>query len=445
MKSAMKQYKQLGRLRSQKCEFTRKMDLAQDDNSDSHEEIEETQPISKYTSPPLSRQTSFDHLEDLPEEENPTMILNELYQRRLHDVVCRVFNDVSVHPNARKLQLEELFNDLCSRIADTVQGKLHNKHTYYFEILAEYYYRESEKANEFLIMGSKSDLLWDSYQYEMICSLVLYQWLFQFQEARKTLFHKLVKNIYKMFSMDIDSRTRTFEPIFQFIYYQVLLSPKFWQTSAVHEFVLEFFSVISQFYFYYQDTNDQDDLIAFLNTTSILFFQEGIKPHLVAHPKVHTLNMFVNEIVRRLRLLKDEKVIVHYLRRCEYLVGSLAIPGTKTNMRLHSLLLDNSTPGSPLYPTRAIRRQATRTINLLYPSGRVPRTLVNYGFRVLHPIELGRSWYFWFHNGIIGLWLFLVGVWALIFNGFWKVFSCGGRLSCCGLCRKDDNERIKED
>jgi hypothetical protein len=119
----------------------------------------------------------------------------------------------------------------------------------------------------------------------------------------------------------------------------------------------------------------------------------------------YEVNMFVNELVRHIRLIKNEDVLLHYLSTfsvslslslntlnvhtltthnlilslifCEWPTCSLlnseqtkkigTVPGQKTRVRLYITLLDLSTPGLPLYPTRNIRHQAKDTLDFVFP------------------------------------------------------------------------------
>lgn len=402
-----------------------------DEENEASDSLESSQgDLSDSSQHQIPRSTSFDHLVELAVDDAHTF---HVYQSRLHDLIYRVLGTVSHQPTVRKNQLEDLFNDLCAKLALPLKAKLHNpSQLYYFELLSDFYSRELKLGNTILTVGSKSEFLWDSYQYEIICSLLLYKWLFFFPETQRRLLHKFIKNGHKLFSMDIENRMYTFQPIFDFLYFDILLSTKLWQTEEIREFLLDLFSLVCQFYFYYKPSNNQENINHFLKQTATQFQNGNIKSQLVAHPKIQTLNMFVNEIVRRLKILKEEKVIVHYLKRCEYFVGPLAIPGAKTSLRLHAILLDYATPGSPLYPTRAIRKQATRTMNIVFPMGRIPRTFVNYIFRFLHPIELGRSWLYWL------TWFFgcLYMIWCVISKFFGSISN-----KCCCCCRKNKSPR----
>jgi len=105
--------------------------------------------------------------------------------------------------------------------------------------------------------------------------------------------------------------------------------------------------------------------------------------------------MFVNENVRLLRAIHNETTIVMYLEGCALFRGPLNIPGAKTRIHLQTMLLDYTTPGAPYYPTRKIRQQAKKTLNTVFPSGKMSRLATNWAFRFLSPIELIRSWWFW--------------------------------------------------
>jgi len=152
-------------------------------------------------------------------------------------------------------------------------------------------------------------------------------------------------------------------------------------------------------------------LLPFLNqmATTLKFYAKFIE-FPVGHVKIHSLHMFANEVIRQLKRLRRENLIILYLKKCEIFVGPLAITGAKTSLRLHSLLLDYSTPGTPFYPTRKVRQHAMQTLNIIFPYGKVSRKLINWAFRFLHPFELFRSWWYWILIWFAYLWTFLLGL-----------------------------------
>jgi len=104
---------------------------------------------------------------------------------------------------------------------------------------------------------------------------------------------------------------------------------------------------------------------AFLEYTQIAFEKHANKLNTPPnHHKINTMNMFVNELVRHIRLIKNEDVLLHYLQQTRD-IGT--IPGQKTRVRLYTLLLDLSSPGSPLYPTRDVRHKAKETLDCIFP------------------------------------------------------------------------------
>jgi len=71
------------------------------------------------------------------------------------------------------------------------------------------------------------------------------------------------------------------------------------------------------------------------------------------------------------------------------------VSGQKTRTRLEVVLLDYATPGSPLYPTRAVRQHAKSALDQLFPSGRWSRHAVHFLFRLFHPIHAPKSLLSW--------------------------------------------------
>jgi hypothetical protein len=77
------------------------------------------------------------------------------------------------------------------------------------------------------------------------------------------MFNLLLRGSNKLFWLDVENSTMTFRPIFkvshffllltypQYILNSVLLSTEYWKRNPLCEFILDFFALVSKFYFFY--------------------------------------------------------------------------------------------------------------------------------------------------------------------------------------------------
>jgi hypothetical protein len=90
----------------------------------------------------------------------------------------------------------------------------------------------------------------------------------------------------------------------------LLLHSVHW-TASMTSVALELFDLVSKFYFYYDHV---DSLHKFLATMQRHFeAHSGALKLPPSHTKINTVNMFVNELVRHLRLMKSEGTLLQYL------------------------------------------------------------------------------------------------------------------------------------
>ncbi|URE35625.1 hypothetical protein MUK42_06376 [Musa troglodytarum] len=114
---------------------------------------------------------------------------------------------------------------------------------------------------------------------------------------------------------------------------------------------------------------------------------EPFLKHFPAYPNAFLVggpeDIFVIELADQLQKLKVEPVLLHYLSRMGALKGLESRMATST--RLKACLYSFTSPGGPMYPTRAARHAAWDTLDLLFPVGRYPRHVISVFFRLLYP------------------------------------------------------------
>ncbi|XP_043698634.1 uncharacterized protein LOC122649514 isoform X2 [Telopea speciosissima] len=94
-------------------------------------------------------------------------------------------------------------------------------------------------------------------------------------------------------------------------------------------------------------------------------------------------DIFVIELTDQLQKLKVEPVLLLYLSQIKAFQG-LELRMT-TSTRLKACLYSFTSPGGPMYPTRAVRHAAWDALDFLFPVGRYPRHLISLFFRLLYP------------------------------------------------------------
>eukprot|EP01125_Pyxidicula_operculata_P004243 TRINITY_DN1629_c3_g1_i1.p1 TRINITY_DN1629_c3_g1~~TRINITY_DN1629_c3_g1_i1.p1 ORF type:complete len:380 (-),score=48.60 TRINITY_DN1629_c3_g1_i1:596-1675(-) len=317
-----------------------------------------------YIPQSFTKKTSFTSLVEEEKKVASSPFLE--FQKKLHERVCNVLlqNSKLGNSTASKESMNILFNELTCRIDPSLANRLQiTTPRRYYEILANYYLSNPGKFQD---LEELDMVLWDNQSFQMVMSMIMYLWIFSHNTTRKQ-FNSFIKCVQRLFWLDIENSTRRFLPIFKHLYVDVLSSPLQWSLS-VQNIILEIFSIVSQYYFYYNRDFTYTSLARFLSEMQETF--EAYRPNLEIpnnHHKIHTLHMFANEVVRQMKNLRHEDVIITYINSCQVFRGALEIVGKKTRIRLQSLLLDYSTPGCPLYPTRPIREIALQANNILFP------------------------------------------------------------------------------
>lgn len=128
--------------------------------------------------------------------------------------------------------------------------------------------------------------------------------------------------------------------------------------------------------------------------------------------------MFVNEVVRTMRLIKNEDVLITYLSCCTYFQEEMVITGRKTRLRLYDLLCDLATPGYPSYPTPRVKLAARKAMDILWPYGKFWRRIIRFSFRFFRPL----TWVVWFETRTKQILLLLFAIYHFFLSILTKVF-----------------------
>ncbi|XP_024967926.1 uncharacterized protein LOC112507526 isoform X2 [Cynara cardunculus var. scolymus] len=180
----------------------------------------------------------------------------------------------------------------------------------------------------------------------------------------------LVQGATNVFWIDIQTNTTHFQSLFRYLLEDVALVPERLK-KIPFQAQRDLFLLLSRSIFLY-------NLVAKLES----FFQhfpEFPNAFLVGGPA----DIFVIELTDQLQKLKVEPVLLHYLSRIRVLQG-LELRMT-TSTRLKTCLYSFTSPGGPMYPTRAVRHAAWDALDFLFPVGQYPRHIISFFFRLLYP------------------------------------------------------------
>ncbi|KAG8496335.1 hypothetical protein CXB51_009214 [Gossypium anomalum] len=288
-------------------------------------------------------------------------------------------------PSQRRNLLQELFADIALEVDDRAKDIIlsrdedaitpaeygANGRLCFYDVLADYYIRSPDSGKPILDLIVQ---LWSQSFASHIFSLLFHKWfngniiflavaavyfwccqlcgwLVAWQEVQLRYSSALVQGATNVFWMDIQSNTRCFQSLFQ----------------AQRDLYL----LLSRFIFFY---NSVEKIESFLKQCPV--FPNSF---LIGGPA----DILVIELADQLQKLKVEPVLLHYLSQVKILRGMELRMATST--RLKTCLYSFTSPGGPMYPTRAVRHAAWDALDFLFPVGRYPRHLISLFFRLLYP------------------------------------------------------------
>ncbi|CAN0910853.1 hypothetical protein LINGRAHAP2_LOCUS26520 [Linum grandiflorum] len=281
--------------------------------------------------------------------------------------------------------LQELFADIAlevdERAKDIILGREedaispvqdgYNTQLCFYNVLADYYVEAPESGKRILDLIV---LLWSQSFASHIFALLFHKWLFDAQlDSNEVLLRyssALVQGATNVFWIDIQTNTRRFQTLFHYLLDEVAL-----ETSRLNKIPIQaqrdLFLLLSRFILFY---NSVDKLLSFLD-----HFPVFPNAFLVGGPA----DFFVIELADQIQKLKVEPVLLHYLSEIKVLQGMELRMTTST--RLKACLYSFTSPGGPMYPTRAVRHSAWDALDFLFPVGQYPRHIISLFFRLLYP------------------------------------------------------------
>ncbi|KAL5581051.1 hypothetical protein UlMin_013493 [Ulmus minor] len=333
------------------------------------------------------------------------------YLNALTQEIQRKLQRALTSPSQRHNLLQELFADIALEVDDRAKDVILSREDLisaedgidgqlcFYDVLADYYVRVPESGKSILDLIVQ---LWSQSFASHIFALLFYKWLFEVELAQSEVLLRyssaLVQGATNVFWIDIQTNTRRFQSLFRYLVEEVALEPARLNKIPVQA-QRDLYLLLSRFILFY---NSVDKLQSFLEHFPA--FPNGF---LVGGPA----DFFVIELSDQLQKLKVEPVLLHYFSQIKVLQGMELRMTTST--RLKSCLYSFTSPGGPMYPTRAVRHAAWDALDTVFPVGQYPRHLISLFFRLLYP------WY-WPSS----CWNFVIScIKAILFSVFGLIIS----------------------
>nr|KJB20146.1 hypothetical protein B456_003G135100 [Gossypium raimondii] len=305
-------------------------------------------------------------------------------------------------PTQRRNLLQELFADIALEVDDRAKDIIlsrdedaitpaeygANGRLCFYDVLADYYIRSPDSGKPILDLIVQ---LWSQSFASHIFSLLFHKWLFEVQldnaEVQLRYSSALVQGATNVFWMDIQSNTRCFQSLFQYLLDGVTLESTRLKKIPIQA-QRDLYLLLSRFIFFY---NSVEKIESFLKQCPV--FPNSF---LIGGPA----DILVIELADQVKILRGMELRM------------------ATSTRLKTCLYSFTSPGGPMYPTRAVRHAAWDALDFLFPVGRYPRHLISLFFRLLYP------WY-WPSS----CWNFIVSCIKAVFHSLLRVIhSRWGKL-----------------
>ncbi|XP_047944586.1 uncharacterized protein LOC125191146 [Salvia hispanica] len=284
----------------------------------------------------------------------------------------------------RRNLLQELFADVALEVDDRAKDIIFGEEgaisvaddgyggpLCFYDVLSDHFISTPESGKSILDLIVQ---LWSQSFASNIFALLFHKWLFEVQldspEVLLRYSSALVQGATNVFWIDIQTNTRRFQSLFKYLLEEVAI-----QSERLKKLPIQaqrnLFLLLSRFIFFYDAV---DQLQSFLKQ-----FPDYPNAFLVGSGP----DIFITELADQLQKLKVEPVLLHYLTQIKALQGVEFRMATST--KLKTCLYSFTSPGGPMYPTRAVRHAAWDALDFLFPVGRYPRHLISLFFRLLYP------------------------------------------------------------
>ncbi|XP_031122142.1 uncharacterized protein LOC116025164 [Ipomoea triloba] len=349
--------------------------------------------------PPVSTPRNSAYLTALTQEIEKKLqrALTSPSQRR--DLLQQLFADIALEVDDRAKEIIFGSEDVISAAEERIEGPIS-----FFDVLADHFILVPHNGKAILDLIVQ---LWSQSFCSNIFTLLFHKWLFEVEldnsEVLLRYSSALVQGATNVFWIDIQTNTRRFQSLFQYLLEEVSLVPDRLKKIPL-QVQRSLFLLLSRFLFFYDSV---EKLETFLKQ-----FPDYPNSFLIGGPA----DIFVTELADQLQKLKVEPVLLYYLSQTKVLSGLELRMATST--RLKTCLYSFTSPGAPMYPTRAVRHAAWNALNLLFPVGRYPRHLISLFFRLLYPWYWPASCWNFIKSCIMAV---LYSILRLIFSGWEKL------------------------
>nr|GME21179.1 Histone H4 [Ipomoea batatas] len=349
--------------------------------------------------PPVSTPRNSAYLTALTQEIEKKLqrALTSPSQRR--DLLQQLFADIALEVDDRAKEIIFGSEDVISAAEERIEGPIS-----FFDVLADHFILVPQNGKAILDLIVQ---LWSQSFCSNIFTLLFHKWLFEVEldnsEVLLRYSSALVQGATNVFWIDIQTNTRRFQSLFQYLLEEVSLVPDRLKKIPL-QVQRSLFLLLSRFLFFYDSV---EKLETFLKQ-----FPDYPNSFLIGGPA----DIFVTELADQLQKLKVEPVLLYYLSQTKVLSGLELRMATST--RLKTCLYSFTSPGAPMYPTRAVRHAAWNALNLLFPVGRYPRHLISLFFRLLYPWYWPASCWNFIKSCIMAV---LYSILRLIFSGWEKL------------------------
>ncbi|XP_061373219.1 uncharacterized protein LOC133315583 [Gastrolobium bilobum] len=307
------------------------------------------------------------------------------YLVALSQAIHKKLQRALANSSQRRNLLQELFADIALEVDDRAKDVIVNKEEdiispaedvndgllCFYDVLADYFVRVPDSGKPILDLIVQ---LWSQSFASHIFALLFHKWLFEAHlddhEVLLRYSSALVQGATNVFWIDIQTNTRRFQSLFRYLLADVALDHTRLNKIPVQA-QRDMYLMLSRFILFYNSADKIDSFLKQCPVFPTAFF--------VGSPA----DIFVTELTDQLLKLKVEPVLLHYLSEIKVLQGMELRMTTST--RLKSCLYSFTSPGGPMYPTRAVRHAAWEALDLLFPVGRYPRHLISLFFRLLYP------------------------------------------------------------
>ncbi|XP_028192063.1 uncharacterized protein LOC114377647 isoform X2 [Glycine soja] len=289
------------------------------------------------------------------------------YLDALSQAIHKKLQRALANSSQRRNLLQELFADIALEVDERAKDVIVNKEEdgispaedindgplCFYDVLADYFVRVSESGKPILDLIVQ---LWSQSFASHIFALLFHKWLFEVHldnpEVLLRYSSALVQGATNVFWIDIQTNTRRFQSLFRYLLEDVGLDHTR-LNKIPFQAQRDMYLLLSRFILFYNKADKIDSFLKQCPAFPTAFLIGG------------PADIFVTELTDQLQKLKVEPVLLHYLSEIKILQGMELRMTTST--RLKTCLYSFTSPGGPMYPTRAVRHAAWEALDLLFP------------------------------------------------------------------------------